>query len=287
MPPKVSVIIPTYNRARLLAEAINSVINQTFQDFEIIVADGSSTDNTKEVALGFGSKVKYFNEEHTGLPASGRNLGLRNASGDLIAFLDSDDAWLPEKLEKQVQYLQTRPQYHIVYSNAWMVDSAGKRKHLFVKPGMFKDGNIFRDLIKLNFVTILTVLMRKEVFQKIGFFREDPSVLEDYEYWLRAAQHFEFGFIDEPLALYKDHVGGFSKKQNYGLLKQNILKSLLEDSKTKDNYKEDIIDSYYDSYLNSAAYFLRNCKIMPTAKEVLKYLGYHLKLFQTRTLKET
>lgn len=280
MPPKVSVIIPTYNRAQLLPVAIGSVLNQTFQDFEIIVADGGSTDNTKEVVIGFGPKVKYFNEKHTGLPASGRNMGLRNASGDYIAFLDSDDRWLPEKLEKQVRYIQSHPRYSIVYSNVWTIDNSGKKKHLFLKSKLLKEGNIFRDLIKINFVPILTVLMRKEVFQKIGFFREDPSVLEDYEYWLRAALHFEFGFINEPLAMYRDHGEGISKKQNYGELKQNILSLFLESSQTPENYKNDIMDSFYESYLNSAVYFLRNYEIMYALKDLLKYTDYHLRRFQ-------
>lgn len=284
MPPKVSVIIPTYNRAELLAEAISSVFIQTFQDFEIIVADGDSTDNTKEVVFNFGPKVKYFNEKHTGLPASGRNLGLRNASGDYIAFLDSDDIWLPEKLEKQSLYIQKHPQYPIVYSNAWKTDISGKRKHLFAEPELFKEGTIFRDLLKINFVPLLTVLMKREVLQKTGFFREDPSILEDYEYWLRAALQFEFGFINEPLAVYRDHDEGISRQRNYGEFKQNILALFLKGSQTPKNYKDDIIDSFYESYLNSAVYSLRNYKLIRAIKDVLKYAGYHLKLFKSRSI---
>jgi glycosyltransferase involved in cell wall biosynthesis len=212
MEPLVSVIIPTYNRADYLKLALKSVLEQTYKNIEVIVVDDGSMDNTAEVVADFNDpRIKYFYQKNTGLPAATRNRGLREASGEYIAFLDSDDLWLPEKLEIQVDYLRNQPDYHLAYSNAWIIDETGARKGLIMDLELFKEGKIFKDLVKYNFIPQLTVLMKRKVFDEIKFFNEDPALraVEDYEYWLRVAlRRYKIGFVKEPLAIYRAHSGG-------------------------------------------------------------------------------
>jgi glycosyltransferase involved in cell wall biosynthesis len=153
MSPKVSVIIPTYNRALLLREAIQSVLDQTFQDFEIIVVNNYSIDNTIDVVKSFeDERIKVINIRNNGIIAKSRNRGLKESRGNYLAFLDSDDRWLPEKLEIQVEYLRNHLEYHLVYSNAWIIDGTGVRKGLIMDLELFKEGEIFKDLVKCNFI---------------------------------------------------------------------------------------------------------------------------------------
>ena len=277
MPPEVSIIIPTYNRARLLARALTSVIDQTFQDFEIIVADGSSTDNTKEVALSFGQKVRYFNEEHTGSPASGRNLGLRNASGEYIAFLDSDDIWLPEKLKMQINYFKSNPEYGILYSNTAIIDENGKTTgKLLIGKGHADEGRIFKSLLRKNFIPTHTVIMKREVFERIGYFNEDPSIkgAEDYEYWLRASLQFDIGYMDMPLARYRIHTGGASSEDiSAAGPRQNVLRHLLGEGY---EFRSDITDQIHRLYFSTARYHWRLSNRLNAKKDIKKYISYHL-----------
>lgn len=281
MAPKISIIIPTYNRAQLLEEAITSVVNQTQKDFEIIVADGSSTDNTKEVVISFGKKIKYYNEKHTGLPASGRNIGLKNASGKYIAFLDSDDIWLPTKLENQMNYLKSNPHCGMVYSNTYVINEKGNSTgKLLLRNGHAKEGRIFLSLLKENFIPTHTVMMKREVFEKIGYFNNDPSIkgAEDYEYWLRASLDFDIGFINKPLALYRVHTGSASYENNSAAgPRQNVLRNLIKDEFLYENSVKDQICRFYFSM---AVYEWRKSNISNAKKYIKKYISCNLEKFR-------
>ena len=276
----VSVIIPTYNRADYLKLALKSVIEQTYKNIEVIVVDDGSTDHTAEVIASFNnSRIKYFYQENTGLPAAGRNLGLRECSGAYIAFLDSDDMWHPEKLEKQVRYLCEHPQYYLVYSNAWIIDDFELQKGLLLKSGTLKQGKIFRKLINGNFIPVMTVLMRREVFENVGFFNEDYSIraAEDYEYWLRIALHYKFGFIDEPLAMYRKHSGSTISKANSAQLGQKVLSLFLNNPHVPDGYKKDIVAEIHELYYQSAWYYWSKSEKLLAKKELKKYLSYNFR----------
>ena len=165
MAPVVSVIIRTYNRALLLQKAILSVLNQTFQDFEIIVVNNYSTDNTIEVVRSFNDeRIRIINIRNKGIIAKSHNVGLKESHGDYIAFLDDDDLWCPEKLEIQVAYLRKHPEYYLVYSNAWFIDENGVRDGVLEKSESLKDVKIFEDIVRYNCIPLLTVLMKKEVY---------------------------------------------------------------------------------------------------------------------------
>ena len=202
--PKVSVIIPTYNRAEYLPEAIDSVLNQAYQDFEIIVIDDGSTDNTREALLPYMEKIRYMYQENKGISAA-RNAGIKISNGEYIAFLDSDDIWFPEKLEMQVDLLQNKLDTGVVFSDTYSFDNFGKKSPNYFSNIKPHSGNMFIHLFMENFIPNITVVARKSCFDIVGLFNEDLTYSEDYDMWLRTSKHFNFGFIDKVLAKYRIH----------------------------------------------------------------------------------
>lgn len=203
--PKVSVIIPTHNRAEFLRAAIRSVLGQTFQDFEIIVIDDASRDQTSEIVHSFADeRIKYiYNQVNKGEGGS-RNIGLMHASGDLIALLDDDDEWLPEKLELQVSLLENSPsKTGVVYTGHHRIDRTTGKQRDQLNPT--KRGDILADLCAENWLVPSSLLLRKECFRKAGWFEEGVSFGADYDVWLRIAKDFDFDYIKQPLVKYYVH----------------------------------------------------------------------------------
>lgn len=258
MQPLVSVIIPTYNRANYLKDSIQSVLSQTFKDFEIIIINNYSNDNTFEMVNSFNdNRIKIINYKNNGIIAKSRNWGLMHSSGRYIAFLDDDDLWCSQRLELQIKYLESNPEIDIAYSNAIIIDEHGKRKGILNNPTRAKSGRIFLELVNDSFVPMLTVLMKKKVFETIGLFNEDLSMraAEDYEYWLRASLKFNFGYIDKPLALYRVHSGCASMAINRPLLWQNVLQNLFVNSEVPKKYFNNIIYKIERLDANVADYY--------------------------------
>jgi glycosyltransferase involved in cell wall biosynthesis len=197
--PIVSVIIPTYNRAHLLGNAIQSVLDQTFQDFEIIVVDDGSTDNSHDVAGRFGEKVIYIRQEHKERSAA-RNNGMKHARGKYITFLDSDDLFLPEKLHVQVESMEKNPDYGMSYSYSVWMDENGKYLHTW-RDNL--NGSIFPEMMraKHNKITVPSVMIRRTVPGNVGYFNESISTCEDYEYWCRIAVKYPVLLISKALVI--------------------------------------------------------------------------------------
>jgi glycosyltransferase involved in cell wall biosynthesis len=205
--PTVSVIIPTYNRANLIEKAIRNVLNQTYQDFEIIVIDDGSTDNTREIIRSFNDKrVKYIKKykKNKGISVA-RNVGIKMARGKYFALLDSDDEWLPEKLDKQIKILQDgSSELGVVYSNLCYIDENGKNMNKLRNPK--KEGYIYEDLLGENYVgPPSTLLIRKECFHKVGLFDNLLNAMEDWDMWIRIAKYYRFSLIKIPLVKYRLH----------------------------------------------------------------------------------
>jgi len=258
MQPLVSVIIPTYNRANFLKDSIQSVLSQTFKDFEIIIINNYSNDNTLELVNSFNdNRIKIINYKNNGIIAKSRNQGLIHSSGRYIAFLDDDDLWCPRKLELQIKYLESNPEIDIAYSNAMIIDEHGKRKGVLNNPKRAKSGKVFLELVNDSFVPMLTVLMKKKVFETIGSLNEDLSMraAEDYEYWLRASLKFNFGYIDKPLALYRVHSGCASMAINRPLLWQKVLHSFFVNSEVPKKHFNNIIYKIERLDANVADYY--------------------------------
>ncbi len=204
--PEVSIIIPTYNRANLLREAIDSVLTQTYQNFKLFVVDDGSTDNTREVVAGYGERVAYIFQENRGV-SSARNLGIQSSTGAFIAFLDSDDLWLPEKLEQQIAIMEQRPDIQLCHTEEiWIrrgVRVNPKKKHK--KHG----GSIFYECLPLCVISPSSVMIRRMLFEKVGYFDETLPACEDYDLWLRITKDYPVYFIEKPLLIKR---GGHSNQ---------------------------------------------------------------------------
>jgi len=209
--PKVSVIIPTCNRAQFLRAAIESVRTQTFQDFEIIVVDDASTDETPEtVSTLADGRVRYFRQEIRRGQGATRNLGIMQAEGDYIALLDDDDEWLPTKIEKQVDLLDALPaDVGLIYSGFVKVDASTNQKIAEITPKL--RGNVFHSICEGNWIGTSTVLLRRRCVDGVGYFDEELASGEDYDMWIRISKTFSVDYIDEPLVLYRVHAESLSK----------------------------------------------------------------------------
>ena len=200
--PKVSVIIPTHNRAHVLRRALRSVLCQTYENIEVIVVDDASTDNTIEVIHSLNdNRIIFIRQETRQGAAVARNIGIRAASGEFIAFQDSDDEWLNEKLEKQMTVLlRSSDAVGVVYSG-FLRYEAKSAKYFPSAHIKIKSGSILSSLLSGNFVTTQAVIVRKECLFKVGMFDEKFPRLQDWELFLRLAALYEFIFIDEPLLI--------------------------------------------------------------------------------------
>ena len=196
------MVIPTFNRAELLERAVDSVLAQSVACSELIVVDDGSTDNTSDLLNKYSKftkkNIRIYRQENKG-PAAARNIGVRLARFPYIAFLDSDDHWHKRKLEKQYQYLADNPNYQISYTREkWLRRGHHlnqKKKHI---P---RNGDIFTHCLQLCVVGMSTVMMKRELFDRVGLFDESLRCCEDYDLWIRISCRYPFLLIDEPLTV--------------------------------------------------------------------------------------
>lgn len=207
---KVSVTVLTYNRARLVTEAIDSILNQTFRDFEVIVVDNYSSDNTESVVRSYtDERIRYFKNQNDGFIGVNRNYSIEKSRGEYIAFLDDDDLWLPEKLEKQIELLDSDRRLGLVYSDIFIMDSNGDfRKHPYSHSIEPLRGYVFNQLLQANFIPMPAVVVRGEVLDKVGGFNPKYKICLDYDLWLRIARSYPIDYVEQPLATFRVHSGG-------------------------------------------------------------------------------
>jgi glycosyltransferase involved in cell wall biosynthesis len=205
--PRVSIIIPTFNSAAFVAEAVQSVLDQTYSDYEIIVADDGSTDNTKEALQRFGDRLTFLTLPHTGICAT-RNAAIKQSRGEFIALLDSDDIWEADKLELQVEYLDQHPEYGLVYCYSTNFTDASEGNVALVKKVDF-EGHIFKDLFTKNSFANSTIVIRRTVFDEAGGYDESLTAMEDYDLNLRISQKHQIGRVAKSLMRRRIHPGSF------------------------------------------------------------------------------
>ncbi|ADI75105.1 glycosyl transferase family 2 (plasmid) [Methanohalobium evestigatum Z-7303] len=201
---KVSVIIPTYNRSQTVSKTIKSVLNQTYQDFEIIIVDDNSSDNTEFIIKSFShfdSRVKYIkHNKNKGAPEA-RNTGIKNSKGDYIALLDDDDEWFPQKLEKQVKlFAKESDDIGLIHCGYEKIDENGNI--LIPKKKLKETGNMFYELLESNIIGSPTNLIRSECFKKIGYCDVQLKSCQDWDLWIRISKHYKINYIPEILARY-------------------------------------------------------------------------------------
>jgi len=204
--PQVSVIIPTKNRQQFIGRAIKSVLAQTYQDFEILVVDDGSTDQTQEVLKTFPDpRISVFHHEHSCGGAAARNTGIASSGGRYIAFLDDDDEWLPEKLARQVSILANGANSlgGVCTGHFKVDDKSGKITEEWIPS---QKGNLSREIFESNCLsTTSSLLLKKEVFEDVGLFDEKLKSFQDYDMWVRIAQYYTFDYLKEPLVKYNCH----------------------------------------------------------------------------------
>ena len=206
---KISVIIPTYNRKKTLARAIQSVMNQSLSPFEILIIDDGSNDGTEEWVKENFQNIKYIYQNNHGV-SSARNIGIENAYGDWVAFLDSDDEWLPNKLYEQVKAIDSNPEMKFFHTNEIWIRN-GLRVNQMKKHKKY-GGYIFEKCLDICRVSPSSVLIQKELFDNIGMFDESLRVCEDYDLWLRITSKYPVVFLDIPLIYkYGGHADQLSK----------------------------------------------------------------------------
>lgn len=218
--PLISVIIPTYNRAHCLERAVFSVLKQTYTNIEVVIVDDGSIDETESlVASWTDSRICYIKQTNKGASAA-RNNGVANAKGDFIAFHDSDDEWVENKIEKQLEYWQNHPECGLIYSAYEMLLPYNIR-HIVpnMEDGNKLEGNIFANLLLRNTIGAPTVMLRKSVFQEVGGFDESMRSLEDWDFALKVAKKYSIGFVPEVLLNVTSSAGGVSS--NLGAYYQN------------------------------------------------------------------
>jgi GT2 family glycosyltransferase len=194
--PLVSVILPTYNRCQWLPQAIESVLGQTYAPLELIVVDDGSTDGTRDLLKSYGSGIQVLHQANTGVSGA-RNAGIRAARGELIALLDSDDRWLPEKLEHQVAYFQASRRAMICQTEEIWIRN-GKRVNPKKRHRKYS-GMIFEKTLPLCLVSPSAVMMRAALFREVGLFDEALPACEDYDLWLRICWKYPVHLIPIPL----------------------------------------------------------------------------------------
>lgn len=233
----VSVVIPTYNRADLIEKAVKSVINQTYKNLEIIIIDDGSTDNTKEALANIKDyRISYYYQENSGGPSKPKNSGIKKAKGDYIAFLDSDDFWLTEKIEKQMEIIDNSDEPNLsIVGSAALID----RNIFFYKKYLYKDcDNLYERILSGNFIlSCSSLLIKKELFDNIGLFDENLRVGEDWDFLIKAFKKgYKFSALKDPMFIYRRHGSNITK---YGFKNNKI--SINNSLNVILRYKEEIL----------------------------------------------
>jgi len=237
MTPKISIIICSYNRAQYIEKAIRSILDQTFTNFEIIVIDDASEDNTENIVRDLTQKdqrIKYFkNENNLGISKS-RNKGVSLAQGEYIAMLDSDDYWIDNnKLLKQVDILEEDKNIGLIGSDVLCVDQNGKelKKHYYKS----RDSDIRKKILCKNQFAQSSVVFRKKIFNEVGKYNESLDVCEDLDLWLKIGKKNKFQNLNKITTAYMVHQGGISKQRKLKIA-TNIDKIITENKQLYPNY---------------------------------------------------
>lgn len=261
----VSVIIPTWNRSKLVNKAIISVLSQTVAPLEILVCDDGSTDNTFEMVKSLNNpKVKWIAGKHSGLPAVVRNRGIKESKGDWLAFLDSDDWWEKDKLERQLKLVK-KLQVKVICSNAYVINPhSNKKEGLYFSNKEVKDVLGFNELLTNNFIICSSMLIEKRLVEECGAFPEEPTLkaIEDYALWLRISTKTKIVYSNKPLVNYFNDPNNSIRKawHDAKLQKKMILKDLfkwLTSYSNKNNINVFFIIKTLIQYFKNVSIFLK------------------------------
>jgi glycosyltransferase involved in cell wall biosynthesis len=207
----VSVIIPAFNSERYLSDAVESVLNQTYKNFELIVVNDGSTDRTEEILKQYFDRIQYIYQHNKGVAAA-RNTGIRVSKGEYVAFLDSDDIWAKNNLRLQINYLKNNPDIGLIYGEIVNFNGHETDEELWsvIMETPRPKGHIFQDLILACLFQTSTVMVRRRVLDTVGFFNESLPLGEDYDLWLRIAANHKVGYVPDMLCKYRRHASSLT-----------------------------------------------------------------------------
>lgn len=287
---KVSIIIPSYNSATHLPKALNSIITQGYQDFEIIIVDDGSIDTTPKIAADYNNlsqnKIRYFYQVNQG-PGAARNRGIKEARGEYIAFLDADDLLVENSLMKRVNFLDRYLDIALVFSDYYLRDGSVDTARARLRECKFLD--TFRGVMYPHEDTSIifnysffskylefsphpiwtgTVMLRKTIVNPIGFFRTDLSVAEDADYWLRIIQNYTVGYINEPLSVYHHDLSKLTKNsERYNLQTLKVYQDFY--AKTRQAHIRKLLKKKIAKYLYELGYYYHEHFQADKAREYL------------------
>lgn len=245
---KVSIIINCYNSEKFLKESIESVLNQTYTDYELIIYDDASTDLTKDIALSYGDKLKYYNTKKNIPLGLARNQALEKSTGDLIAFLDQDDVIYPERIKYQVNFFKKNPDVDLVFSSANIIDENSKIINKIMPDVSIRSKTeSFRDILKYYPICWLTVMFRRKVIDEIGNFEDEFNQIEELDLILKIISRKKFKFLPDIVGAYRIHSDNLSKKNSYISVKKEFKRcyqNLIMDSSICFEYKIYIFQEY-------------------------------------------
>ncbi len=282
---KVSVVIPTYNRAAYLVEAIQSVLAQTFRDFEIVIVDDGSTDNTADVVKTINdSRLHYIFQENRGVSAA-LNTGWRAAGGEYIGILGSDDMWLPTCLQELVQTLETSPHLGVVYARAQGMDARGEPLTQLVGARERFAGETLKSLVYGDFVCPIAVVIRRAALERVGGYDESLIANEDWDLWLRLAPYYGIGYVPRVLARYRFHTQNLTRTDSSRMerLMQDRVR-VLDKFFAQPNVPEDAMSvhdlAYRNLYLDWTIRYLEQRQFQrawQTLQRAMSFSSSHLK----------
>jgi glycosyltransferase involved in cell wall biosynthesis len=239
--PLVSVIMPTYNHGHFIRDSITSVLKQSYGNIELIIIDNYSDDNTEEVVRSFGSsRTRYLKFYNNGIIAASRNIGLSQAKGSFVAFIDSDDTWHYDKIKKQMEYSEKHPEVALIACDLEIHGKNCKKKRTLLKGiKREKKGFLYNTIIFKNLISCSSAMVRSDIFKHVGVFDENPDMVsvEDWDLWLRIAHSYPICIMPVVLGGYNLHQNNISKKSDMlnkmiGVIEKNIQKGWLTRRKT-------------------------------------------------------
>jgi glycosyltransferase involved in cell wall biosynthesis len=291
---KVSIVIPAYNCSQYITEAVESVMKQTYTDLEILVIDDGSKDNIKQVLDSYilRGDVKYIYQENQG-PGAARNTGIKYATGKHIAFLDADDTFTENSIEKRMDLITYDLDVGLVFSNYYYQSKESQAEEINFQSDFFKNKSYYKmrttpfgfvfdgqykNIFEIPFkIHTGTVLVKKEVFIKSGFFRTDIFIAEDRDMWLRIANYFKLGYVNQPLAYYKRYRSSLTVNDplKYGrdriTFHYNLMKIYKKDKNINTFLKKRLALIYYDI----ASYFYKGNQRMRSLENIMKCIFYN------------
>ncbi|MCX8022731.1 MAG: glycosyltransferase [Syntrophorhabdaceae bacterium] len=286
--PKISVNIPCYNSSKFIRDTIESVLTQTYGDFEIIIIDDGSTDNTGDIIQGYNDRrIRYYFQENKGL-SKARNRGLSLSGGEFIAFIDHDDLWIGNKLEKQIALFESKKDINFIYTNYYKKIEEKKRMFLgyrYKQP----EGNVFGNFLGYYPVVMSTSMVRRSAIDNLNeYFDENLNLTEEYDLFMRLLYTSKAAYIVEPLVIYRVHSQMSSLKfiEKYPIEHEYILHKLKQiEPKLEEKYRKEI--SFLKAKINywyARAYVTKGQ--MKKAKEYLapyRFVNYKFFIFYLST----